>query len=433
MFKLKNNFVLFKFGAMLSIGIISIGDELLIGQTVNTNASWMGEVLAKNGFKVKTVLTISDAESDINEALNYSMIKHDVVLVTGGLGPTKDDVTKKVLCQFFKSELILNESVLTHVKQFFEKRNRPMLAVNEQQAMVPENCEVLFNDEGTAPGMLFEQNGKLLISMPGVPYEMKFLMQNKVLPLLKERFPVKELCQKTFLTQGIGESFLADTLIDWENKLRSEGMDLAYLPSPGMVKLRITSTLGNSQQIDYFGNQLYELIPSNLFGIEEQSLAEVIGSLLLERNETVGVVESCTSGALAAEITKISGSSAYFNGGLITYSNALKEDLVGVKQETLSQYGAVSAETVKEMAIGGRIRLNVDWSIAISGIAGPTGGTDEKPVGLVWIAIANKNLVFSYQFHMGNNRERTVQIAVLSALNLLRCHLKKIKIEKKQY
>lgn len=433
MFKLKNKFVFFKFDAMLSIGIISIGDELLIGQTVNTNASWMGESLALNGFKVRQVLTISDNESDILQAIQSQMKEHDVVLMTGGLGPTKDDITKQTLCTYFQTELVLNTEVLAHVEQFFANRNRPMLEVNTLQAMLPANCQVLFNNVGTAPGMLFKENGKTLISMPGVPYEMKFLMQEKVLPFLKSSFDHIDLSQKTYLTQGIGESFLAERLSDWENNLRAQGLDLAYLPSPGMVKLRITSTAGQVKQVEQVGEQLRTLIPAFLYGEDDQSLAEIIGQLLKTKKLSLATAESCTGGAIASELVKVSGASAYFLGGVVTYSNALKMQLCGVKEETLSKFGAVSAETVKEMASGVLKKTNASCSIAVSGIAGPDGGTPEKPVGLVWIAIALDSQVFAYQFHFGNNRERTIQSTVLSAMNLLRCHLEEIKIEKKIY
>lgn len=433
MFKLKNIFVKVKFDAMLSIGIISIGDELLIGQTINTNASWMGELLAKHGYKVKQVLTISDNEHEILHSLKVMTEQHDLVLITGGLGPTKDDITKQVLCDFFETELILNEEVLKHVEQFFSKRNRPMLDVNRMQAMVPKSCKVLFNDEGTAPGMLFQHHDKIVVSMPGVPYEMKFLMQERVLSFLKERFNASELCQQTYLTQGIGESFLAEKLKEWENELRGKGLDLAYLPSPGMVKLRITSAKGRFTDVERFGSKLIEMIPSYLYGKEDEALASIVGELLIHEKQTIGTVESCTGGAVASEITRIPGASAYFCGSLLTYTNTLKVKLAKVDAITLEKHGAVSMETVKEMAIGAKEVLGVDWMIAISGIAGPLGGTEEKPVGLVWVAIAGPDGVFAYNFQFGDNRERNIQMTVLSSLNLLRCRIKRIKIEKKQH
>ncbi|WP_343749016.1 competence/damage-inducible protein A [Fluviicola sp.] len=416
---------------MINVEIISIGDELLIGQTINTNASWMGTQLADNGIKVSYVATISDSWDAILTALRDAQQRSQVVLITGGLGPTKDDITKQVLCAYFETQLVMNEAVLRHVESFFIKRNRPMLEVNKLQAMVPEACEVLFNDQGTAPGMWFEKEGTVFASMPGVPYEMKYLMETHVLPRLAERFPLKKLIQRTYLTQGIGESFLAERIADWENELRAEGLDLAYLPSPGAVKLRISSNSGKQDRVDYYGDQLHEMIPAYLYGQEEETLAEVVGKLLEQRKETVGAIESCTGGSIMAALTSISGSSAYVLGGLVTYSNALKMKLADVKASTLEQFGAVSEETVLEMAAGGKQQLGVNWSVSVSGVAGPTGGSEEKPVGTVWIAIDGPGRKISRQFQFGSDRHRTVQMTVLTALNLLRCEILGINIEKK--
>lgn len=417
---------------MINVEIISIGDELLIGQTINTNASWMGAQLASNGIKVSHVVTISDTWEAITTALEDAYKRSQVVLITGGLGPTKDDITKQVLCSYFDTKLVLDEKVLNHVESFFVKRNRPMLEVNKLQAMVPEACEVLFNEQGTAPGMWFEKEGVIFVSMPGVPYEMKYLVGTYVIPRLIERFPVKKLIQKTYLTQGIGESFLADKLYDWENQLRDEGLDLAYLPSPGMVKLRISSSSGNQSRVAFYGEELKKMLPVYIFGEEEDSLPEVVGKLLQDKGETVGTVESCTGGSIMASLTSISGSSNYVLGGLITYSNDLKMKLAGVRSQTLEDFGAVSEETVIEMAAGGKKELGVDWCISVSGIAGPLGGSDEKPVGTVWIAIDGPNGKISRKFLFGTDRQRTVQMTVLTALNLLRCEILGINIEKKQ-
>lgn len=417
---------------MINVEIISIGDELLIGQTINTNASWIGAELADIGIKVSHVATISDTWEAITTALEDAHKRSEVVLITGGLGPTKDDITKQVLCAYFETELVLNEPVLNHVESFFIKRNRPMLEVNKMQAMVPEKCEVLFNDQGTAPGMWFEKEGTIFVSMPGVPYEMKYLVSTHVVPRLMERFPLKKLVQKTYLTQGIGESFLAEKLTDWENQLRDEGLDLAYLPSPGMVKLRISSSSGDQLRVTFYGEELKKMIPAYLFGEEEETLPEVIGKLLQNKGETIGTVESCTGGSIMASLTSVSGSSNYVFGGLITYSNELKTKLAYVQEETLANFGAVSEETVLEMAAGGKKVLGVDWSISVSGIAGPLGGSDEKPVGTVWIAIDGPKGKLSRKFLFGTDRQRTVQMTVLTALNLLRCEILGINIEKKQ-
>ncbi len=417
---------MFKNNTMISIEIICIGDELLIGQTVNTNASWMGDFLAQKGYKVSKTTVVSDQEGAIWNAIKLAEENQDVVLITGGLGPTKDDITKQVLCRYFGTRLIENKEVLKHVKAFFEKRNRPMLDVNMLQAQVPENCTVLFNDMGTAPGMLFERKGKTFVSMPGVPYEMKFLMEARVLSVLEAKYPVKKLVQQTIIAQGIGESFLADSIQGIEQDLREEGLELAYLPSPGLVKLRITSQHGEDEKVSHYSNLIYDSLPRHFFGKGDVDLAAVIGELLIKRKETVGTIESCTGGRIAAEIASISGASNYFQGGLITYSNELKKELAFVKEETLRNFGAVSSEVVCEMALGGIERLNTDWSIAVSGIAGPTGGTEEKPVGTVWIAVANKKGVDAHQFLFGNDRGRTIQMTVLTALNLLRCKILEI-------
>lgn len=417
---------MFKNNTMISIEIICIGDELLIGQTVNTNASWMGDFLAQKGYKVSKTTVVSDQEEAIWNAIKLAEENQDVVLITGGLGPTKDDITKQVLCRYFGTRLIENKEVLKHVKAFFEKRNRPMLDVNMLQAQVPENCTVLFNDMGTAPGMLFERKGKTFVSMPGVPYEMKFLMEARVLSVLEAKYPVKKLVLQTIIAQGIGESFLADSIQGIEQDLRDEGLELAYLPSPGLVKLRITSQHGENEKVSHYSNLIYDSLPRHFFGKSDVDLAAVIGELLIKRKETVGTIESCTGGRIAAEIASISGASNYFQGGLITYSNELKKELAFVKEETLRNFGAVSSEVVCEMALGGIERLNTDWSIAVSGIAGPTGGTEEKPVGTVWIAVANKKGVDAHQFLFGNDRGRTIQMTVLTALNLLRCKILEI-------
>ncbi|MGV3609867.1 MAG: competence/damage-inducible protein A [Fluviicola sp.] len=417
---------------MINVEIISIGDELLIGQTINTNASWMGAQLALHGIKVSHVVTISDTREAITTALEEAQKRSQVVLITGGLGPTKDDITKHVLCEYFDTKLEMDEAVLNHVESFFTKRNRPMLEVNKMQAMVPEACEVLFNEQGTAPGMWFEKEDTIFVSMPGVPYEMKYLMGAHVIPRLTERFPVKKLVQKTYLTQGIGESFLAEKISDWEDQLRSEGLDLAYLPSPGMVKLRISSASGDQARVAHYGDALKAMIPLYLYGEAEETLSEVVGRLLQSKGETVGTVESCTGGGIMANLTSVSGSSAYVLGGLITYSNDLKIKLAHVSAETLEDMGAVSEETVLEMAAGGKRELGVDWCISVSGIAGPLGGSDEKPVGTVWIAIDGPDRTLCRKFLFGTDRLRTVQMTVLTALNLLRCEILGINIEKKQ-
>jgi nicotinamide-nucleotide amidase len=406
----------------MKVEIISIGDELLIGQTINTNASWMGRELSERGAFVSKVVTISDKVEDIRNTIDTAFQHADVVLVTGGLGPTQDDVTKKVLTDYFEDELYIHEETLQSVKQFFEQRKRPMLEVNVQQAAVPKTCTVLTNRQGTAPGMWFEKNGKILISLPGVPYEMKGIMDQEVFPRFEKLFGLKQFYSKTANIQGVGESYVADKMTDWENDIRNKGLELAYLPSPGVVRLRITSLNGqeDAQLIDSYFKELEHAYPENFYGYGEKTLAEIIGDLLKEKKATVATAESCTGGAVAASIVAIGGSSAYFKGGFLTYTNQLKQEILGVKPEHFTTVGAVSEEVVLEMAAGGKDKLNVDYCVSISGIAGPDGATDEKPVGTVWIAIASPKRVVAKKFLFENNRERNINRTVLTALNFLR-------------
>ena len=413
---------------MVSVEVISIGDELLIGQTINTNASWIGAELSDIGYKVNHVATISDTREAIRSALDSALGRSEVILLTGGLGPTKDDITKKVLCEYFDSELVINDEVLAHVESFFIKRNRPMLEVNRLQAAVPDKAEVLFNQVGTAPGMCFEHDGKIVVSMPGVPYEMKYIFSTHVVPKIVAKFGKRSIYQRTILTQGIGESFLADQMSDWEARIEKDGLSIAYLPSPGMVKIRLTSFKGESDAdlIENYFRELRAALPKHVYGEENETLQEVIGSLLKEKNETIGTVESCTAGLLASTIASVSGASDYFMGSFLTYSNELKMKLVHVDEQNLIDFGAVSQQVVEQMAVNGRKELGTSWCIATSGIAGPTGGTEEKPVGTIWIAISSEKGVSSQRFLFGDHRERNVQMTVSTSLNLLRCSLLRI-------
>lgn len=406
----------------MQIEIISIGDELLIGQTVNTNASWIGTELSQRGAFIKRVVTISDNENAIRQTMDEGVANADVVIITGGLGPTKDDITKKVITDYFEDELYIHEETLARVKEFFEKRNRPMLEVNIQQAAVPKKSIVLTNRQGTAPGMWLKKNGKIVISLPGVPYEMKGIMEQEVFPRLQYLFGLKQFYSKTANIQGVGESYIADKMSDWENELRSKGLELAYLPSPGIVRLRITSHNGESDRtlIDNYFKQIEEAYPENFYGYGDQSLAERVGAMLIEQNASVATAESCTGGALAAAIVAVAGSSSYFHGGFLTYTNELKHQILGVQQAHFTTVGAVSEEVVREMAIGGKNKLNVDYCVSISGIAGPNGGTVEKPVGTVWIAVASPKRVVARKFLFEDHRERNINRSVLSALNFLR-------------
>ncbi len=409
----------------MKVELISIGDELLIGQTVNTNASWIGEQLAKRGVEVENAVTIKDDKQSIISALDVALKRSEVVIITGGLGPTKDDITKKVLTNYFKTELVINEEVLTRVRGFFEMRGKEMLDINIQQAALPKSATILHNQVGTASGMWFEEKGKVIISLPGVPYEMKHLLSTQGFDLLMGRFGVQELYNQTIQFQGVGESYLADKISDIEDVLAKKNIKLAYLPSTGMLRLRFTGASSDEvkKTISETINELYNRLPKYLFGGEGKGLSEVVGDLLVEENATVGTVESCTGGALAKEFVQIAGSSRYFEGSIVSYSNELKASIVGVEEDVLKEFGAVSEEVVLQMAKNGRKKLNVDYCIATSGIAGPTGGTDEKPVGLVWIAIAGPEITRAFRFQFGNHRGRNIQSTVLTGLNLLRCQL----------
>jgi nicotinamide-nucleotide amidase len=404
---------------------ISIGDELLIGQTVNTNAAWLGQECSRRGIRVERVIAISDDTNEIKSELTKAIEKADLVLITGGLGPTKDDITKHTLVDYFETKLVRHEATLKQIASFFAARNRPMLDANTQQADLPESCTVLPNPNGTAAGMWFEKKDTIVVSMPGVPYEMKAIMQDEVFPRLEERFKLQSLYHRTIMTQGIGESFLAEKIKYWEDHVRKAGLGLAYLPSPGQVKLRLTSYEGasRSEEIDLLFDQLEKDLPQYCYGRDEVHLKEVIGILLRKSGKTLGTIESCTGGGLAAEIISISGASDYFEGALATYSNQQKHQLLEIPLEELNYWGPVSREIAKAMAVKGREKLGVDWCISTTGVAGPTGGTTETPVGTIFIGIASEKEVTVKSFRFGDNRERNSQMTILSALNMLRCSI----------
>jgi nicotinamide-nucleotide amidase len=409
----------------MNVIVISIGDELLIGQTVNTNASWIGQEISKIGGNILEGLTISDKAQEILTTVEYSINKADVIIITGGLGPTKDDITKHTLASYFDTELEIHQPTLDKITAYFSMRKRPMLESNIQQAALPKDCTILSNNYGTAAGMWFEKNGKIVISLPGVPYEMKGIMSEEVFPRMKERFQLNSMYHKTILTQGIGESFLAEQLTEWENRVRAEGFGLAYLPSPGIVKLRISSPNGEQDKaiIEDYLSELKNTLPEAVFGYENETLPEIIGKILRENNLKIGTVESCTSGLLANQIVSVSGASDYFEGSLLTYSYKLKEEILGISKTTLRENGAVSEIVALQMAEKGLEKLEVDICLSTTGIAGPLGGTEDKPVGLVWIGLATKNGVKARKFQFGDNRERNLQMTVLSALNWLRFEL----------
>ncbi len=400
--------------------IISIGDELLIGQTINTNASWMGQELAKIGIKNNRTTTISDTEEEIQIALQRAEEYADLILITGGLGPTKDDITKIVLCDYFDTVLELNQEVLADIQAYFKLRNKPFLASNNQQAMLPKKCKVLRNAMGTASGMWFERNGKVFVSMPGVPYEMKHLMETGVFPEVKKTFGLQELAHRTILTHGIGESFLAEIILEWENRLRESELEMAYLPSPGLVKLRVTSNKGDSKLVNTFCDELYEIIPEYIFGEGTITMQETLANLLMERNETVSLAESCTGGFASHLLTKIPGSSAFYKGSIICYSYDIKEKELGVPKSVLLDKGAVSKEVVEILSMEIKKKYTTHYAISISGIAGPAGGTEDKPVGTVWISARSNQRVVSKRFNFGNNRERNISQSAIAGFNLLR-------------
>lgn len=405
--------------------IITIGDELLIGQTINTNSAWIGQQLSMIGVGVGRAVTISDSEEEILAAVEESLRRSQLVIVTGGLGPTKDDITKETLVQFFNTSLIVYPDVLARIRRYFEQRGRSMLESNEQQALLPKDCIVLDNHLGTASGMWFERNGRVVVSIPGVPYEMKALMENEVLPRVKSVFSVNGMYHQTVMTQGIGESFLAEKITDWENRIYSDGMGLAYLPSPGIVKLRITSKQGiqDAERIELYINELESLLPTYVYGRNGATITEVVAELLKKEGKTLGTIESCTGGALSGSFVQIPGASDFFQGAMVTYSNELKTELSDVSNSTLLEFGAVSQQTVRQMAEGGARRLGVDYCIAVSGVAGPDGGTAEKPVGIVWCAIKGPKGTITKQFQFGTDRGRNIEMTVLSSANLLRKYM----------
>lgn len=408
---------------MVNASVITIGDELLIGQVIDTNSAWMATELNKAGIWLKRRVAVGDNREDIIKALNEESSIADIILITGGLGPTADDITKPVLCEYFGGNLIIDEEALSNVKAIFARFNRPMLDVNIRQAEVPDVCTVIQNKRGTAPGMWFEKEGKIVVSMPGVPHEMKGMMTDFVLPRLSAYFSMPSIVSRTLLTAGIGESFLAEMIRDFEQQLPSY-IKLAYLPNYGMVRLRLTA-IGNTKEIieteaDKQFSQLKDLVKEYLVTDKDEPLSVAIGRMLSLQNKTVATAESCTGGYIAHLITAQPGASVYFKGSVICYSNDIKQNLLQVEASTLEAHGAVSEQTVREMAAGALELLKTDYAIAVSGIMGPDGGTPEKPVGTVWIAIANQQEIIAEKFHLRFDRLRNIELTANYALNSLR-------------
>ena len=410
----------------VNASIITIGDELLIGQTIDTNSAFIAQELNKIGVWVKRRLAVGDVYDDIWDALDEEAKLSDIIIITGGLGPTADDITKPLLCKYFGGKLVVNEDVLKHVKYLFEivfRRPGPMLERNLKQAEVPDVCTVLHNARGTAPGMLFKKDGKVFISLPGVPHEMKGLITSQVVPYLLATIEMPAIVHRTAFTAGQGESMLAELLKDFEPSL-PPNIKLAYLPNYGMVKLRLTARGNNKEEVEkellpYF-EQLQVLVKEFLVTNEDVGLETVIGEILKAKGKTMGTAESCTGGYIAHLITSIAGSSSYYNGSVVSYSYEAKENILGVKHETLETTGAVSQETVTQMLAGALKTLNVDYALAVSGIMGPDGGTDDKPVGTVWIAVGNKEKTETLKLNLRFDRQRNITITANNALNFLR-------------
>jgi nicotinamide-nucleotide amidase len=411
---------------ILKASIITIGDELLIGQTIDTNSAWMGAELSKSGFDVYQITSVHDRREDILYALNEALGKTDVALVTGGLGPTSDDITKQTICEFFNTHLVSDDEVLRMIQNMMSRRNFPMNENNRRQAEVPASCRVLKNAVGTAPGMWFEKDGTIYIFMPGVPFEMKHLMTEYVLPELNKRFKSQIIIHRNIMTYGISEAQLAENLTDFEAGL-PDNIKLAYLPALGIIKLRLTGTGTEKESILNKVNdqvvKLYKTIPKLIYGENEESFEMVIGKLLKANNKTVCTAESCTGGQIAHMITSIPGSSSYFKGSVVAYANSVKTDLLGVSQDSINSYGAVSEQVVKEMASGARKLLKTDYAVATSGIAGPDGETYEKPVGTIWIAIATEKGTVTEKRVFGNDRLTNILRFSISALSLLRLQI----------
>jgi len=404
--------------------IISIGDELLIGQTVNTNAAWLGENLNKIGIRVHRSTTISDDKNEILGALKETSSRSQVIIITGGLGPTKDDITKTTLCEYFGCGLAINEEALLRITAFFQERGIPLLEENRLQAALPEACTVIQNYRGTACGMWFEKDNVVYVSMPGVPYEMHTMMSDQVFPKLMQHFKRPDILHRTILTIGAGESFIAKQIESWENSLAEHDIKLAYLPSPGMVKLRMSMYSGEpkeqQQVIEKKEKELLEIIGPLVYGYEKDTLQLVIGDLLRGRGETVSIAESLTGGFLAHLITQVSGSSDYFVGSVTSYINRIKEDELEVSGKMIEEKNVVSSEVAEAMAIGIRKKFKTDWAVATTGIAGPAGGTTDIPLGTVWIAVASDLGVKSFCFKFGKNRIQNIEMAANTALNVLR-------------
>ncbi len=406
--------------------IVTIGDELLIGQVIDTNSAWIAEQLNLAGIKVHQITSISDNREHIITTLKEASTRANLILITGGLGPTKDDITKQTLCEYFDTHLVFHQPSFYNVAKLFKLRGFPVTSLNRKQAEVPAICTPLKNMNGTAPGMWFEKDGVIYVSMPGVPFEMKALITNEVLPRLAKKLNSTFIVHKTILTQGVGESFLAKTIENWEDHL-PEYFKLAYLPQPGIVRLRITAVGADKEVLKVELNQQIDklkiIIPDLIFGYDDDTLEAVVGKLLILGRKSLSTAESCTGGYIAHLITSISGSSAYYLGSVVSYANEVKIKELHVDTDDIEKHGAVSEVVVKQMAAGANKKFGTDYALAVSGIAGPDGGIDEKPVGTTWIALATPEAIVAKKFLFGEHRGRNIRKAALAALNMLRMEL----------
>lgn len=403
--------------------IITIGDEITIGQVIDTNSAFIAEELNKTGIETIRITSVSDNKDSITGALDNAKEKADIVIMTGGLGPTGDDITKNTLAEYFGSTLVLNQVVLNRIKGFLLSRSMDVTERNVKQAELPDNCKIITNNYGTASGMWFEEKGRIFISLPGVSYEMKSMIKNDIIPEFEKRFKLPFIIHKTILTNGTTESEMADRLNNWESNLPPD-IKLAYLPSPGILRLRISGKGNDKSKLEKeINNQvdtLFKLVSDYVFGYEDDRIEEITGNLLAKNNLTVAVAESCTGGKISELLTSIPGSSAYFKGSVIAYSNEIKTRILGVSENNLKKFGAVSEEVVKEMAEKILKLYNAGFAVATSGIAGPSGGTDTKPVGTTWIAVASKNETVTRKYSFGEHRGRNILKASFTALNMLR-------------
>jgi len=407
----------------MNSALVTIGDEILIGQVPDTNVVWIAGRLNDMGVGVGEMVTVSDDPEQITATLDRYMGSYDLVIMTGGLGPTRDDLTKETLAEYFDSPMVTVPEVFEKITAYFKERGRSIIDSNLRQADVPEACQVLTNNHGTAPGMWFEKEGTILVSLPGVPYEMKGLMEDEVLPRIRSLVKVPHVVHRTIMTQGVPESYLALLLKEWEADLPG-CVKLAYLPRPGIVRLRLTVTgkcaRESEQMLEVIIDKLLKIIPQHIFGYDEISLEQALGDLLKEKGLTLATAESCTGGHIAHLITSVPGSSGYYTGSVIAYQNSIKAEVLNVDEALINRHGAVSKSVVEQMAMGVRDHLGTDTAIATSGIAGPDGGTPDKPVGTTWISAVYGSRVRAKKYQFGGTRDRIIDQASYTALQLLR-------------